>query len=126
MQASRKMANNAFAKKTIPKAYLGQLSGDKILASGAEDQATGDHVVEGLLFFGDAGENVANAKGNELGNESRKVAAGGASKGNATALEIGDHETHRFLANGALPIGTFKVGVIEPSRYDAEGGYQQD
>ena len=58
---------------------------------GAEHQATGDHVVEGLFTFGEAGKDVADAQRDEAGDDFGEVAAGGPSEGDAVPVEIGDH-----------------------------------
>src|ERR1700720_2633120 len=83
--------------------------------SRAENQAAGDHVVEGLLFFGDSREDVTDAKRNEPGDDLREESAGSARKGDALAVEVGDDQAHHFFADGALPVGTFKVRVVEPA-----------
>src|SRR6267154_1732567 len=76
--------------------------------SGAEHQAAGDHVMEGLLFFGDAGEDVADTERD------------------AIPLEIGDDHVQYFFPNRALPIGTFEISVIEPACGNASNDDQSN
>jgi len=85
------------------------------LRSRAEDEAAGDDVVESLLFFGDACEDEADAEGDEFGDESGEVAARGASEGDTIAFKIGHDKIHYFFSDCALPLGAFKVRVIEPT-----------
>src|SRR5882757_350572 len=71
--------------------------------------------MEGLLFFGDTGEDVTDAKRNESGDDLREESARSARKGDAIAAEVGDDQAHHSFADGALPVGTFKVRVVEPA-----------
>ena len=91
----------------------------KDCCSGAENQTAGDHIVESLLFFCDAGKDVADSKRDEAGDEFGEVAARGATEGNAIALKIGDDEVHHFFPDRALPVGAFKIGTVKPAQNQA-------
>jgi hypothetical protein len=87
----------------------------KLRLSAAEDEAAGDHVVEGLLFFGDTGEDITDEERNESGDDLREESARSARKGDGVTVEVGDDQAHHFFADGALPVGTFKVRIVEPA-----------
>src|SRR5713226_4618733 len=75
--------------------------------------------MQGLLFFRNAGEDVADAKGNDPGDDLGEVAAGSAREGDTIAVEIGDDEAHDLFADGGLPVGTFEIRIVEPTTKNA-------
>ena len=87
--------------------------------SGSKDEATGDHVMESLLFFRDAGEDIADAKRDEAGDQFSEIAARGTSEGNAVALKVGHDEIHHFPSDRALPFGAFEVAAVKPAQNQA-------
>jgi hypothetical protein len=51
----------------------------------AQNEATGNHVVEGLLFPREPTQDLSDRQGDEIGDKFREVPAGGTPEGNAIA-----------------------------------------
>ena len=72
--------------------------------SGSQNQAAGNHVVQRLLFFGDAGENVADVKRGLSRNDLSEKSTRSSAEADAIAVDVGDDEIHYLFADRGLPI----------------------
>jgi len=87
-----------------------------------EDVGGGDHVVEGLFALGEAGHDVADAEGNHARDNFGEETPGGATEGEALAVEVGDVDAENLLAPGGLFYAAFEISVVEPRDDGANDG----
>lgn len=86
----------------------------------AQHQAAGKHVVDGLLFLGEAGDDISDAEGNNSRDYLREVAPRCAPERDSSSAQISHRQPQNFLAGGRLPFGALEQRVIEPSTYDCD------
>ena len=93
----------------------------------AEDEGSGEVIVDGAFGGGDADESaiedeIVVADDGGVGEEaSGEEAQASAPEIYGSAGKVGEIETHKALAQSGAPTGTFESGEIDPAEQDKKG-----
>jgi hypothetical protein len=93
-------------------AVIFQIFGEMRGLSSAQDQAAGEHVVQRLLSFREAGKDV-NEREDRTENHFWEIASRRSREGDALAIQVRDVELQDSFARRGLPRRTLKQRVIK-------------